>query len=119
MGEAPAQKYPLWCIDTQRETEDRYRGPFATLPRAQLALVRVWDDFGNGLPRPILRRCRALRFSELTDPQGMVDLVVDEPPEFMGAICWADWGESVAEVVSVEGLDRCIKTRIYVCEGDE
>lgn len=116
-----AQKYPLWCVDTGRDDEDRYIGPFKYLADANEAANKNGDGE--------LRRCRRLRVSEMGPMDGDLDMILetlnDNPDPLDGVSAWADWNEPTveakpsAEAALTEWADKHLETKIFICEGDE
>lgn len=124
-ADSKAVLYPLWCIDTRNHlSEQRYLGPYENRAAASDRMTLAVEAGQH----PILRRCRRLAPSEAMR-RGFFAANVEEFFLEFGEDCpvesWADWEDEVVDFgLDIEQsfrdwADRNIKTRIFICEGDE
>lgn len=123
------EPYPLFCWDNGNAyDEGRFRGPYRSLALAEAAQKHSEDD-----ERPwTLRRCRALRFSELPGASPLRQLeylqeTLDEEVQENGDFAeqhWADWEDVLVELATEDPvevnavLDAIFTTRVYVCDPE-
>lgn len=93
-----AFRYPLFCIDTGRDDEQQYFGPYETEAEAKAVLVKGAPDLWRPDAEPRIRRCRRSKvfipdqFDWIEDAIG--EAAGENPPT---VTAWANWEEELVE----------------------
>ena len=120
-----AQRYPLWCVNTQDpHSTGRYKGPFV---RKRDALQACRESLESGETDATIRRCRRLRPSEIQGPTDAAEVMLSISDSVDSEEAWGDFdiqlcrAKQPAEIQAlfVAWLDTHLILDVFVCEGDE